>query len=180
VLFQVNGFKINVFAEYLTEGTTAENAAYEILRLADERCGAAKSTGRATRIDGLRWRRSQSCRPYGHRRIRASGLRGTRGIEHWPKYPGSVQDSLQLVEALIRSADGTANLTIHPRCTRTIDALMAYSRAKRAGQYMDYPDDPQHPHEDLVDALRGGLKVEFMEGRRVPPKFTRKKAKDVF
>jgi hypothetical protein len=109
-----------------------------------------------------------------------AGLRGYRGLEHWPKYAGSIQDSLQLVEALIRSADGTANLKIHPRCKRLIDALQAYTRAKRAGQYMDYPEEPQHPHEELVDALRGGLKVEFQEGRRVPPRFTRKKAKDVF
>jgi len=35
---------------------------------------------------------------------------------------------------------------------------------------MDYPDDPQHPHEDLVDPLCGGLKLEFPKGRTPPPR----------
>ena len=34
---------------------------------------------------------------------------------------------------------------------------------------MDYAEDPQHPHEDLIDPLAGGLKLEFPEGRLPPP-----------
>jgi hypothetical protein len=30
---------------------------------------------------------------------------------------------------------------------------------------MDYPKDPQHPFEELVDPLAGGLKLEFPQGR---------------
>ena len=78
-------------------------------------------------------------------------------------------DGLQLVEALLRSADGTISLRIHPRCKALIAALLSYTRAKRAGQWMDYPEDPLHPHEDVIDPLCGGLKLEFPEGRTPPP-----------
>jgi hypothetical protein len=40
------------------------------------------------------------------------------------------------------------------------------------------PEDTEHPHEDLVDPLCGGLKLEFPAGRtpepqlgRVPPRW---------
>ena len=66
------------------------------------------------------------------------------------------------------SADGSVNLTIHPRCRRLITAFQCYARARRSGQWMDYAEDPQHPHEDLIDPLAGGLKVEFPEGRTPP------------
>ena len=29
---------------------------------------------------------------------------------------------------------------------------------------MDWPEDPQHPSEELVDSLRGGLGAVFPEG----------------
>jgi hypothetical protein len=38
-----------------------------------------------------------------------------------------------------------------------IRAFQAYRRASVKGQWRDWPEDPQHPHEDLMDALRGGL-----------------------
>ena len=85
--------------------------------------------------------------------------------EGWPL--GSVADGLATVEALLSPADGSPRLLIHPRCTRLAVALQNYRRAKRAGQWQDYPEDPQHPHEDLVDALRGGLKAEFPDGLKV-------------
>jgi hypothetical protein len=100
-----------------------------------------------------------------------AGLQGRNGLENWPM--GSKADGLQLVEALLRSADGTVNLTIHPRCRRLITALQCYARARRAGQWMDYPEDPQHPHEDLIDPLCGGLKLELPEGRTPPPDLRR-------
>ncbi len=34
-------------------------------------------------------------------------------------------------------------------------------RAKRGGQWADFPEDPQHPHEDVMDALRGVLFARF-------------------
>jgi crotonobetainyl-CoA:carnitine CoA-transferase CaiB-like acyl-CoA transferase len=56
---------------------------------------------------------------------------------------------------------------IHPDCQSLVTALANYRRKKRAGQWCDEPEDPQHPHEDLVDALRGGLKHALPEGVKV-------------
>ena len=101
---------------------------------------------------------------------RAAGLVGsdTRTIERWPIH--GKPDGLALLESLIRAADGTRHLFIHPRCVHLIAALKAYRRAKRSGQWTDVPEDPQHPAEDMVDALVGGLRLEFPEGRAGGPK----------
>ena len=37
--------------------------------------------------------------------------------------------------------------------------------AKRGGEWLDEPAESQHPHEDLMDALRGGVRDRFPEGR---------------
>jgi hypothetical protein len=96
---------------------------------------------------------------------------GMKPLQKWPG--GSVADSLATLEALISPADGGVGLILHPRCGRLVQALQNYRRAKRGGQWQDYPEDPQHPHEDLVDALRGGLKVEFPGGLAPPPVYKR-------
>jgi hypothetical protein len=59
-------------------------------------------------------------------------------------------------------------MTLHPRCTHLVRALGDYTRAKRANQWMDDHEDPQHPHEDLVDPLCGGLTLGFPEGGMPP------------
>ena len=48
------------------------------------------------------------------------------------------------------------------------------------GQRMDYPADPQHPHEDIIDALRGGLMAALPQGRKPQPKIARVRAGKVF
>ena len=50
-----------------------------------------------------------------------------------------------------------------------ITAFQCYARAKRSSQWMDYAEDPQHPHEDLIDPVAGGLKLEFPQGRTPQP-----------
>lgn len=85
------------------------------------------------------------------------GLKSIHGIESWPY--SRVTDSLAKLEALIKAADGKRRLLIHPRCKHTINALKSYRRKKFKGQWTDDPEDPQHPAEDLVDALRGGIAV---------------------
>ena len=89
-------------------------------------------------------------------------------LDPWPV--GRVVDGLALLDSFIDPADGTPRLLVHPRCKDTIVALQCYRRAKRAGQWLDVPADPQHPYEDIVDALRGGLKAHYPEGRN--PKAT--------
>ena len=57
----------------------------------------------------------------------------------------------------------TGDLTIHPRCVRLKDAFRNYCRQRRGGQWIDFPADG-HPEEDLIDALRGGIRDAMPEG----------------
>jgi hypothetical protein len=180
IYFQVRdsktGPKVSVFGDYLTEGTTAEADAIAILADLNQRCPNARRMVSTDSAGGAR----NPVGPTVLAEYQRAGLVGERGIVCWPKYPGCVADGLQLVEALIRSADDSVNLTLHPRCTRTITALQSYTRAKRGGQWQDYPEDPQHPHEELVDALRGGLHVALPESRRPLPAMRRVRAGGIF
>jgi hypothetical protein len=88
---------------------------------------------------------------------------GLRPMQRWPL--GSVSDGLALIESFLSPADGRPRLVVHPRCQATIRAFASYRRARRGGQWQDYPEDPQHPQEDLLDALRGGLRTRYPEGR---------------
>ena len=164
-----SGYHVTVFADYLAEGLTAEHAGREILAVVGERCGAAQRFVSTDSAGGAR-------NPVGppviaeYERI---GLRGRSGIQQWPRYSGSVASGLATLEAVVASADGSVNLKIHPRCRNLIAAFKGYARAKRANQWMDYPEDPQHPHEDLIDALRGQLALLMPEGRKPAPKLGR-------
>jgi hypothetical protein len=80
-----------------------------------------------------------------------------------------VADQLTLLESLVRAADERRSILIHPSCKATIQAFQNYRRAKRGGQWQDYPEDPQHPHEDLMDALRGGIAAALPRGRDAIP-----------
>lgn len=168
VLFQVrdlvDGPAVNVFADYFAEGLSAEENALRVLKLADERSGPSIRRVSTDSSGGAR----NPVGPTVFAEYERAGLRGARGLESWPKYPGCVEDGLALIEALVRSADGSIGLTIHPRCKHLINALRSYRRAKRSGVFQDYPEDPQHPAEDLVDALRGGLKTVLPDSRKPP------------
>jgi hypothetical protein len=78
-----------------------------------------------------------------------------------------VIDGLSLIESFV--AVDPPGLLVHPDCTRLIEAFANYKRAKRAGQFIDRPEDPQHPHEDLMDALRGGLAGQVPRGPQARP-----------
>jgi hypothetical protein len=163
------GHRVNVFADYFAEGLSAETNGRAIVEQSRRLCGIG--------MDRLR----VSMDPAGNARTaigptvrgeyERAGCRGRNGLEPWPSSPKA--DGLQLVEALLKSADGSVSLTVHPRCRRLITALRCYTRARRADQWMDYPEDPQHPHEDLVDSLCGGLKLEFPAGRAPEPQLRR-------
>jgi hypothetical protein len=84
--------------------------------------------------------------------------------EPWPLR--SVSDGLALVDSFLSPADGVPRLKLHPRCRDLARAFGSYRRAKTAGQWRDYPADPQHDAEDLLDALRGGLVARWPEGRK--------------
>lgn len=166
-----NGHHISVCDEYFSEGLTAESSAVGILGVLNERCGSVRRFVSTDSSGGAR-------NPVGPSVIaeyERCGLRGERGIEQWSKYPGCVTTGLATIESMIRSADGTVWLTIHPRCKMTIAAFKGYIRAKRQNQWQDYPEDPQHPHEDMIDPIRGALSLLMPEGRKPQPMFTRRK-----
>lgn len=151
-----------VFAEYLVEGQTAETAAKSLVSLSEQRCQgqihviSTDPAGSARNAVGPAVVAEYE-RVFGRGRVR-----------HWPIRP--VADSLALLESFVSAADGTRGLSIHPRCKALIRAFENYRRAKRQSQWQDYPEDPNHPHEDLIDALRGGLGERFPEGRKPEPK----------
>jgi hypothetical protein len=65
-----------------------------------------------------------------------------------------VRDGLELLEVLVRRADGRRCLWVHPRCRALIDAFAGYRRKKVRGEYTEEPEDPQHPFEEMMDSLR--------------------------
>ena len=159
-----------MFAEYFSEGLSAETSAVQI-----------RECGRSRYGDIDRRRLRVSTDPAGNARTsigptvrgeyERAGLIGRNGLESWGQ--AKKQEGLQLIEALLRSADGTVSLRIHPRCEATRPRVSALRTRQRGNQWMDYAEDPQHPHEDLIDPFGGGLKLEFPEGRTPPPAFDR-------
>lgn len=163
--------EVRIFADYLAENSTAEANARAILEVARNRCNG--------RIDVISTDPAGGARnPVGPTVIAEYERVGLRPLRRWPV--GSVADGLALVESFVHPADGCPRLFVHPRCEAMIRALAGYRRARRGGQWQDYPEDPQHPHEDLVDALRGGLRVCFPEGRGAQPSYSRISARKVF
>jgi len=163
--------EVRVFADYLAENRPAEQNARAILEVARTHCEGRLDVISTDPAGGAR-------NPVGPTVIGEYERAGLRQLRRWPV--GSVSDGLALVESFVDPADGRSRLTIHPRCAITVRSLENYRRAKRAGQWQDYPEDPQHPHEDVVDALRGGLRVCFPEGRSTQPILARVPARQVF
>lgn len=163
--------EVRVFADYLTEGLTAERNAIAILELARTRCNG--------RVEGFSTDPSGGSRNAVGPTVLAEYERvGLRPMQRWPRL--GVADGLALLESFVQPADGRTRFSIHPRCVATTQAMQNYRRARRGGQWQDYPEDPQHPFEELVDALRGGLLVRFPNGRSPQPNFARVPARQVF
>jgi hypothetical protein len=94
---------------------------------------------------------------------------GERVTECWPVH--RVLEGLDQIEILLGAPPREPDLWIHPRCRHLIDAMKTYRRAEKHGEILDAPADPQHPAEDLVDALRGAVRTLFPEGRIDPARF---------
>jgi hypothetical protein len=91
---------------------------------------------------------------------------GPRIVARWPHH--LVLDGLDTIELLL----DMGNLTLHPRCTRLKDAFRNYAHRRHGGQWIDYPADG-HPEEDLIDALRGGIRDALPVGALVAPELPR-------
>jgi hypothetical protein len=150
--------EVHVFAEYLVENVPAEQVAREIIQRADRYCQG--------RMDVVKTDPCGSSRTAIGPTVLGEYQRGgLRRVSGWPL--GSVVDGLALVDSFLQPADGVSRLFVHPRCQDLIKALQTYRRARRGGHWLDLPEDPQHPSEDMIDALRGGLRAAFPEGRGV-------------
>lgn len=161
---------VTVYAEYYAEGLTPESNVAGIRAVAHE--FGDRLENRYTDPAG-RARNAVGTITLGE--YEAAGL--TFGC--WPLH--SVRDGLALVEGLVKLADGTVRLLIHPRCKGLIAAMKAYRRKKLRGSFIDQPEDPQHPHENYVDALRGGLVSVFgLEGHKPRPNHPRLDYRRVF
>ena len=164
VWFQVRGegdaARVTIFADYYSDRIPAHQNAQAILNISNERCRGQVDVGR---MDPAGNSDNGTGLVISGEYARA-GLR----LKPWPKFPGCVASGLALVESFV--AVDPPTLTIHPRCHRTIDAFANYRRKKRGNQWIDEPEDPQHPHEDLMDAIRSGLLDKFPMGRNHRPK----------
>lgn len=156
--------EVHVFADYLSEGLPAEHNARALLALTEGLCLGRRDVISTDPAGGAR-------NPVGPTVVAEYERAGLRPLRPWPIGPAA--DGLALIESFLQPAEGPPRLLIHPRCRGTIAAFRNYRRARRAGQWQDYPLDPNHPHEDVMDALRGGLKTAFPEGRRVEPQYRR-------
>lgn len=169
VWFQVRpGPKITVFADYSSYNVGAYAAALQIIERSKELCrgqvehASTDPAGKSTTAIGVTVFEEYA----------RAGLR----VSPWPIRP--VLDSLSLVESFVSIEP--PELMIHPRCRHLIDAFGNYRRAKRQNQWVERPEDPQHPYEDVMDAFRGGLCDRFPEGRKTPPAFIHRRASNVF
>jgi hypothetical protein len=164
VWFQVretgDGPLVTVFGDYYSRHRSYYDAARELLDLG--RTLGAPRFDRGT-VDGA-YGNLTGFGITGKGEYRRAGLY----LDDWPKYPGSVVDGLNLIESFV-AVDPPA-LLVHPRCTHLINAFANYKRAKRGGQWIDRPEEPQHPYEELLDSLRGGLQDKYPEGRKPEPK----------
>ena len=97
---------------------------------------------------------------------------GSRIVARWPQH--LVLDGLDTLENLLETGD----LMIHPRCVRLKDAFRNYCRQRRGGQWVDFPADG-HPEEDMMDALRGGIRDAMPAGRAPRPSLPRAHASGV-
>jgi hypothetical protein len=142
-----------VFADYHSFNRGAFTVARDVIAMSSERCGgrvdwaATDPTGRSNTAIGVSV----------YQEYARAGLR----IHSWPVK--AVLDSLALLESFVSISP--PELMVHPRCQHLIEAFHNFKRARRAGQFIDKPIEPQHPYEDLIDALRGVIDDKYPEGR---------------
>ncbi len=155
---------VNVFADYYSVGSDVATVAEGIKEIARTLCNDNMDR-RAVDPAG------DSATGFGRTLLQEFTSAGLTFTDRWSKKKGSVKEGLDLIEAFLNPAAGPIALMIHPRCRHLIKALRAFRRkqVKNTQVFLDEPEDPQHPAEDLIEALRGGLRVAFPAGRHSIP-----------
>lgn len=110
---------------------------------------------------------------------------GAHRTGYWPRH--RVHDGLDMLELMLGtpptddSPGRQTEILIHPRCKHLIAAFNGYDRKQlKGGEFDTEPRDPNHPHEDLMDALRGGIRNIYPSGRKIEPKLPTRPIKMVF
>jgi hypothetical protein len=149
--------RVTVFGDYHALDVVSLKNAQAIKRLADE----LPCRGRIdmVRVDPAATARS-SLGPAAYSEYER--VFGSRILARWPHH--MVLDGLDTLELLL---DG-GNLLIHPRCNHLKQAFRSYCRQRRGGQWIDFPADG-HPEEDMIDALRGGVRDALPHGNALEP-----------
>lgn len=164
---------VNVFGDYYAEGVGAYDNARAIVERTSELTGSSIRDATVSMDPAGRQKTSVGPTVVGEYK-RADCLGRFLTINEWP-WIGQGRpkaDTLAIIESLLKSASGVVSLRIHPRCKHLIAALKSYERARSPdGQSLDYPKDPQHPAEEAIDALAGGLTLEMPDGRAPAPDF---------
>lgn len=148
---------VAIFAEYFGESLTAAENAHGIAATAERYCSGRLDD---VSMDSAAWS-PEGAGTTGFAEYNKAGL---RKIRPWNRVR-SRKDNYTIVESFIRSADGARHLFVHPRCKMMRAALLSRSRARSGRQWLDFPAKPDHPHEDVVDALAGGLNLIYPRGR---------------
>ncbi len=168
VWFQVKGLdplqrRVTVFGDFHAAGLYSEAAARAVLAYGREL--PCRGEWETVRLDPAADARTGiGPAAYGE----FERVFGQRALARWPRH--RVTDGLDQLELLL----DRGLLTIHPRCQKLKAAFQNYTRKRTGnGDWLDEPADPQHPHEDLMDALRGGVRDRFPEGRVEQPAMRR-------
>jgi hypothetical protein len=157
--------RVTVFADYCHSGSYSESNALALKAKAQAVCHG--------RLDKVRLDPASTARTgigpaaYGE----YEKVFGRQVLSYWPSHP--VTDGLDQIEVLLGPEGREPDLIIHPDCVHLIAAFNGYVHAERGGEFMPWPKDPNNPHEDMMDALRGGIRDAMPEGHRPQPNFRR-------
>ena len=151
---------VTVFGDFHCEGLYSEAAARAIV------AHGATLPGCGGRADRVRLDPAASARtgigPTAYAEFER--VFGSKGLAKWPLH--GVLDGLDQLEVLLDQGC----LLLHPRCVHLKAAFQNYTRRRSAGgNWLDEPSQ-DHPHEDLMDALRGGIRDKWPEGRIEQPR----------
>ena len=151
---------VTVFGDFHCEGLYSEAAARAIV------AHGATLPGCGGRADRVRLDPAASARtgigPTAYAEFER--VFGPKGLAKWPLH--GVLDGLDQLEVLLDQGC----LLLHPRCTHLKAAFQNYTRRRSSGgNWLDEPSQ-DHPHEDLMDALRGGVRDKWPEGRIEQPR----------
>jgi hypothetical protein len=160
--------RVTVFGEYHAVDVMSHKNALAIRTLADEL--PCRGRIEQVRLDPAAGARS-SVGPAAYGEYER--VFGPRITARWPLH--LVLDGLDMIEVLLDAG----KLTIHPRCVRLKEAFGSYCRQRRGSEWLDFPADG-HPEEDMMDALRGGIRDAMPEGAIITLELPRVHASRIF